>query len=408
MGRRPAANAPRSARPATRSRISPPGRTVTTSPPTGGRTTSRWSPVTSRQRSFWPGTARAAPPRRWRRVAGGAAGPRRPAIARGAAGPASSPVGRGRHLVDPPVPQVLEQRVAGRDRRPGLDQRPVAGREREPRLEPVSTRRRTGTSASQSAAAACTGTGARAVAGVVASSRVASRPQVGLPRGERVPPPLEAVGQAERHVAQVDEQPGEPAGHLERGAADPRPEVDGVAEPQLDGRPLAGRQVDDARGRRAPAPVGAPRRGPRTVSWPADRPTRIPAGMTTVPSGTTSSSRRSSTIRRRSSGSAIVPSGARSRAWSRPMARTPGRRRTSAAASATAGPGRHVPGAARDDDEVGRGAGVERRSSRRAGARRRPGRPRGAAAPRRPPRRPTARARARAAGRGRGAGRAAG
>ncbi len=44
-------------------------------------------------------------------------------------------------------------------------------------------------------------------------------------------------------------------------------------------------------------------------------------------------------IERRSSGSAIVPSGASSRAWSQPSARTPGRRMTSASASATAGAG---------------------------------------------------------------------
>ena len=66
-------------------------------------------------------------------------------------------------------------------------------------------------------------------------------------------------------------------------------------------------------------------------------------------------------IARRSAGSAIVPSGASRRAWSWPKDRTPGRRMTSAAASATAGAGGHAPGAARDDDEVRRGRGVEAR-----------------------------------------------
>ena len=69
-------------------------------------------------------------------------------------------------------------------------------------------------------------------------------------------------------------------------------------------------------------------------------------------------------IRRRSAGSGIVPSGASRRAWSWPSARAPGRRITSAAASATAGRRRHAPGAAGDDDEIGRGKGLEGRRGR--------------------------------------------
>ncbi len=111
--------------------------------------------------------------------------------------------------------------------------------------------------------------------------------------------------------------PARPPATSDRRPPDPDPEVRGVAKPQVGDRRSPGRQVARARSRRARGPARLPgaRRLQVQVTRPG-RPGRSPAGITTVPSGTSSSSRRSAMTSRRSSGSAMVPSGASSRAWS--------------------------------------------------------------------------------------------
>ena len=297
-----------------------PGRTATTSPADGRRRPCRAGRrSTIRQRSRWPGTsdssspspARPAGAGRRRRAAPSGRPPPAPRARRPRpAGITTSSIRRSR--------EVLEERVAGLDGVADLDQRPVAGREHEPRLEARSTSGRTGDRRRASSPAR------RHVA-----SRVDPRPHVGLPRRQQVAAALEPVGQAQR------------ARRAGRRAGPPRPPVDlegRVARRAARGRPRRGtRSVDDrplarpagrrARGRRARGPAAPRRPAPRTTSVPPGRPgaqagrhqRRCPAAGRARRAGP-------SMIRRRSSGSGIVPSGARSRAWSRPSARTPGRR----------------------------------------------------------------------------------
>ena len=180
--------------------------------------------------------------------------------------------GAGSDLVDPPVAQVLEQRLARPSTiAPDLDQRPVTRRQGEPRLEAALQKR------------------TRRDLGEPVARRVMrpSPPTGRLPRGEQVAPPLGPVGQAERDVAQVHEQPAEAAGHLHRRVPQPGPQVHRVAEraaPRPPARPAAGPR---ARGRPARAPARRsphrPRDGDPGAAGRAGP--RSPAGITTLPSG---------------------------------------------------------------------------------------------------------------------------
>ena len=121
--------------------------------------------------------------------------------------------GRDRDLVDVPVADVLEERVAGLDGGPDLDQRQVAGRQHEPRLE-VPAPRAGGPAMSS-----------RQVVGGRALTR-RTPPRRRPASRQRLAPALQPVGHAEGHVTQVDEEPAEAPRHLDGGAPDARPEVD--------------------------------------------------------------------------------------------------------------------------------------------------------------------------------------
>ena len=140
--RDPAASAPRIAGPAARIRISPPGTTSMTSPPTGDSSRTRCSPVTIRQRSARPGQRReqlavvrpssrlpAPPAARAHRAPATGRTARRPAAARSSV---LDPRGRA---------GAPASGSPGAIRSPSDDQRAVAGRQREPRLEPASQQR---------------------------------------------------------------------------------------------------------------------------------------------------------------------------------------------------------------------------------------------------------------------------
>ena len=172
-------------------------------------------------------------------------------------------------------------------------------------------------------------------------SRVRPRPQRRLPRGEQVAPPVGPIGQAQRDVAQVDEQAAQAARRRRsRSGGRAPPRRTRVAELELGDRGHAGRQVDELEAARhevelaSVAAVGVhdDRRRPT-------RPARRPAGVTTLPSGA-----------RRSSARSAQDAAARRRRGSRRAGRAAGRGRartgwpraggcTSTRARATAGAG---------------------------------------------------------------------
>src|SRR5439155_5902031 len=88
-------------------------------------------------------------------------------------------------------------------------------------------------------------TSARAPPSIRPWSSVCSRPERALPRREKLAALLEPLWQVERNVAEVDEQAAEAAAHLDGEPAAADAEDDRVAELELGGRHLAGRQVDE-------------------------------------------------------------------------------------------------------------------------------------------------------------------
>ena len=140
-----------------------------------------------------------------------------------------------------------------------------------------------------------------------------TRPERRLPRLEHRPAPLGPVGQPKRDVAQVDQDAAEPTADLERHPPTTRPEADRVAEAQVDRRDLARRQVDLMKPTGDEVEPGLA--GRSDDGQPAGGPAgRRPCGTMMLPRGASRSSASSPMSARRSTGSAIVPSGPRSRA----------------------------------------------------------------------------------------------
>ncbi len=342
------------------------------------------SPVATRQRPCHSKTYSPVGPAARRRVAGRRV---QRAPGRGVVGA----VGRV-DLVEPRVAEPLgdrrpdDDRIAGRDERPG---RPARARTR--RRPGRATRRRAGHEADVGGAHRV----APVRAAVACHDSSSSAAQVG------------PLGQAQRHVAQVDHEAAEAAGHLDREVAPARTEPDRVAEAELGDRGrsrAAGRRGRGRPGSGRAATSPDRRRGRRRE--PALRPVRIPAGVTTVPSGASRSSTRSATIARRSSASGIDPSGAEHPGVvERELARRragAGRRRGRGRRSAR----RRRPMRHRSPRSGRPAPGRPSRASHSASRRQRGaggGHPQGRA--RRRSRRPTARCAARAAGRAGGAGR---
>ena len=411
---RPVARSRRAGRP----RVGPPRATMPRRPRPGrpdARCRSRAGP---RGRCRRAGSRSARRARRRRRASGRASSnsssPSRRRRMRGPAAGVSS--GRRqrrsathRRLDEPGVAQPLGDRRAGDDRLAGGDQRPVARRER-------------GTSTSIGPSTDGAGRGrARGPAGEPAQRRrqpiaapdrravIASRPrpQRRLPRREQVAPAIGPLGQAQRDVAQVDEQAAEPARDVDGEVPAARPEPDGSRN-----RNSAMAVSPGGRSTSSSPP------GTRSMSLaPVPAWTVSAAGDSARPEpgrGDDAAERRQQVVdevgirpaalaRRRGSPRAR-------RAAGRGRGRTgmaPGRRRTSASARATAGAGTdaHAPPAAmtRSGAGGGRRSGVAADEPAERGPR---GGHAGARRPRRP-RPPTARSAARASGRAGGAGRAA-
>ena len=270
-------------------------------------------------------------------------------------------------LVEPGVAQPFGDRRADHDRSPAVDERPVARRRaRRAASTGAAISRRAGTSAD------------------VAGGHRASRPRRPRSATRRGAPPRGRArsGRRSGHVAQVDHQATEPAGHVDREVPAARPEPDRVAEMELGDRRAPGRQVDEREAAGHQVEPVEPVDAADARAEPALRPVRIPAGVTTVPSGASRSSTRSATIARRSSGVGDRARAApRSRAWSSanwPSPRAGGGRRR----------GRARPTARRDAPRRrrrrSRGPAAARRSHRaslrRAGRGRRARRPSGAPA----------------------------
>ena len=247
----------------------------------------------------------------------------------------------------PPIPTRRSRRDADRAavrrsvRRRRPNRRP---RRADDRRAPVRKTASTGASMSRRA-----GTSRTSMA-LIRSSR--SRPRSATTRAAR------RAGRPDRgargDVAQVDDEPAEPAGDVDREMAAAAPRVGpcrGSGTPPRPTRPAAGRRE------RARPGIRSSRVEPWlpwTTTEPALRPVCIPAGVTTVPSGASRSSMRSATIARRSSASGIEPSGARIRAWSSANWPAPGRPQDVHEGEGD-GRGRcDGPGAAGRDDEVGR------------------------------------------------------
>ena len=209
----PSATIPRMPRPAARIVIPIPGRTSRTMPANGDSSGSAMSPVATRQRPCHSKTY--SPP-----------GPRSVATPR-LAGPAPTrarprPPSGISTLVEPRVAQPLGDRRPDHDRIAGRHERPVARCEREERVD----RRRDEPAG-------------RDEADVGWRSRVAPADDRGLPRLEQLAAQVGPVGQAERHVAQVDHQAAQAAGHVDREVTAARPEPDRVAEAELGDRRAA-------------------------------------------------------------------------------------------------------------------------------------------------------------------------
>ena len=166
----------------------------------------------------------------------------------------------------PPVAQVLQDRTS-----PAVDDDPPATIARSP-----------GGSGNRASRPRPDGAGRgreRRAQDVAVASRVHPRPQGRLPRGEEVPPSLGPVGQPERDVAQVHDQPAQPARDLDGRVPYAHPEVDGSRNRSSTvARSPGGRSTSSsppgARSTLGGAALAADGRGA-----PSARPARSPAGM---------------------------------------------------------------------------------------------------------------------------------
>ena len=140
--------------------------------------------------------------------------------------------------------------------------------------------------------------------GAVVDHRSRPGPQAPTASRQQVAPPVGPFGQAERDIAQVDEEAAEAARHVDREV--PAAGSRGGPCRGTGTRPTAvapGGRVDELEAARREVDVSSDRRRPWTphAARPID-PRAGPAGMTTLPSGTSRSSARSA-----SDGPAFVP-----------------------------------------------------------------------------------------------------
>ena len=104
-------------------------------------------------------------------------------------------------------------------------------------------------------------------------------PERVLPRLEQLAPPIGPIRQAQRDVAQVDEQATQPTCHLDREMPSAAAEPDRVAEPELGACRLARRQVDELEAARQRGRARSSRSRRELTSLPALRPARTPPGV---------------------------------------------------------------------------------------------------------------------------------
>src|SRR6185503_15710926 len=243
----PSASTPGIARPCARTRIPMPGRMSRTTPATGQSIGSTCSPAARVQCppcSFTSSPASGAPPRLARAVGWAIDVQRSPGRASSPAAPSPSSTSRGsRSRSAIVVPATTVSPCVTSARSPGASRNPISMEL--PRTGRCATRSRPrpcgcgGAAGSTGLTLVVIGGGSSIV------SSVASEPQGLLPGVEQLPAALGPVRQTERHVAQVDEEAAEAAGHVDRELPAADTEADRVAEVELRGGDLARWQVDE-------------------------------------------------------------------------------------------------------------------------------------------------------------------